>query len=58
MDLRWKEILLIQHALRKARLKSVECGRPLKFELRRFKEEFDQRLEIIPQGKLAWRKSK
>ena len=35
----------------------MQYGRFLKFERQRFKEEFDQRLETIPQGELEWRKS-
>ena len=47
---------MIQRVWINEKLKSMECVRPLKFEGRTFKFDFDQGLEIIPQGEIAWRK--
>ena len=49
---------MIQHASVSELLKYDECGRRLNFEWGRLKEDFDQRVEIILLGELAWIKSK
>ena len=49
---------MFQHGWVNGLLKFVECGRRLKFEWRRLKEDFDQRLKMILLGELAWIKSK
>ena len=57
-DLRWKIISLVKIARMKEIFISMKCGRRLKFERWRLKEDFDQRLEIIPLDELARRNSK
>ena len=45
--------MLIQHVWINEHLKYVKYGRILKFERRIFQEDFDQKMEIIPQYEIA-----